>query len=270
MFIVLACAAPAPASAQEPFDRSRDRGEGVPSSMFGTYINAGQLVVYPYFEYYRDNDDEYEPFELGYVDRTELRGRYRAREGLIFIGYGISENVAVEFEVATIAASLEKSSQDRSGLPGRVEASGLGDVESQIRWRWRRETDTRPELFSYFETVFPFQASNSLIGTTEWEFTLGFGVVRGLPGGTVTARAAVANSGGTFEPGEYAVEYLRRLSRRLRVFASIEGSEDEVEFITEAQVFLAPNVFLKLNNAFGVTSKAPDWAPEIGVMVSFR
>ena len=94
MLMVLTCAVPA--RAQESFDRSRDRGKGVPSSMFGTYISDGELLVYPYFEYYRDNDYEYEPFELGFGDRTERRGRYRASEGLIFIGYGISENVAVE------------------------------------------------------------------------------------------------------------------------------------------------------------------------------
>lgn len=260
----------APAGAQERIDRSRDRGTGVASSMFGTYIAAGELFIYPFFEYYRDDNFEYEPFELGFGDRTEHRGRYRAKEGLIFIGYGFSENVAVEIEVATIAASLAKSSLDLSPLPARVEESGLGDVEGQLRWRWRPETDTRPELFSYFETVFPFQDANSLIGTSEWEFKFGLGVVRGLRWGTVTGRAALANSGGTFELGEYALEYLKRVSSRLRVFGSLEGSEDEVELITEAQVFLAPNVLLKLNNGFGLTSKATDWAPEIGLMIAFR
>ena len=34
----------------------RDRGDGVSSSMFGTYIQKGQLLVYPFFEYYLDND----------------------------------------------------------------------------------------------------------------------------------------------------------------------------------------------------------------------
>ncbi|HSC26886.1 MAG TPA: hypothetical protein VLD67_06405 [Vicinamibacterales bacterium] len=259
-----------PARAQEPFDRSRDRGPGVPSSMFGTYIGARQILVYPYFEYYRDSDYEYEPFELGFGDVTEHRGRYRAKEGLIFVGYGISENLAIEFELATISASLEKSPLDTSLLPARVEESGLGDVETQLRWRWRQETDTRPGLFSYFETVFPFQDKTSLIGTSEWEFKFGFGLVRGLRWGTITARAAVGNSGGSFEPGEYAFEYLKRVSSRVRVFGAVEGSEDEVELITEAHVFLAPNVFLKLNNAFGLTSKAPDWAPEIGLMIVFR
>ena len=242
-----------PAHAQVSFDRARDRGPGVSTSLFGVYVQPGELLVYPFFEYYRDNNLEYEPFDFGYVDQTEHRGRYRAKEGLVFIGYGIS-------------ASLNKSPLDTSALPLRLEESGLGDVEGQLRWRWRRETDSRPELFSYFETVLPTAETGSLIGTSEWEFKLGFGVIRGLRWGTITARAAVATSGGTVEPGEFAVEYLKRLTNRFRVFGAIEGSQDEVELITEAQVFLAPNVFLKLNNAFGVTSKATDWAPEVGVM----
>ncbi len=254
------------AHAQVSFDRAHDRGPGIATSLFGTYIQPGELLVYPFFEYYRDNNLEYEPFDFGHIDTTEHRGRYRAKEGLIFVGYGISERLAVEFEMAGISARLDKSPLDTSTLPARIEESGLGDVEAQLRWRWRRETDTRPELFSYFETVFPTAETGSLIGTSEWEFKLGFGVIRGMRWGTITARAAVATSGGTVEPGEYAVEYLKRLSNRFRVFGAIEGSQDEVELITEAHVFLARNVFLKLNNAFGLSSKATDWAPEIGVM----
>jgi hypothetical protein len=251
-------------------DRWRDRGTGVPLSMFGTYIGAGQLLVYPFFEYYRDSDYEYEAGELGYEGTTELRSQYRAREGLILVAYGLSENVAVEVEAAMISASLQKSPLDTSALPQRLEQSGLGDVEAQLRWRWRKETDTRPEIFSYFETTFPFQRSKLLIGSPEWEFKFGAGITRGRRWGTMTLRAAVANVGGTFEPGEYAVEYLRRLSRAFRLFAAVEGSEDEVEVISEAQIFLRPNIMLKLNNAFGLTSKATDWAPEIGVVFTFR
>lgn len=266
LFLLL-CATPA---AAQDIDRSRDRGEGVPLSIFGTYIKAKEWIVYPFFEYYRDHNSEYEPGELGYVGTTEFRGRYRAREGLLFVAYGLSERLAVEFEAATIRASLEKSTLDTSALPARLEQAGLGDVEGQLRWRWNKESASRPEYFSYFETVFPFQRSKLLIGTPEWEFKFGTGMVRGLSWGTITVRAAIANVGGTFEPGEYAFEYLKRVSRRVRLFAAIEGSEDELEFISEAQVSLTPRSILKLNNAFGVTSKATDWAPEVGVIFSFR
>lgn len=268
--VALLCAVAAvPAAAQDTNDRLRDRGTGVPTSMFGIYVDKGELLVYPYYEYYRDGNYEYEAGELGFVGATELRGRYRAHEGLVFVGYGLTDRVALEFEVATIRAALGKAPDDASALPPRFVESGLGDVEGQIRWRWNRESEDRPEVFSYFETVFPLQRSRALIGTQDWEFKLGTGVIRGLSWGTITARASVANSAGSFEVGEYAFEYLRRLSPRLRLFASLEGSEDEVELIGEAQLFLRRNVILKINNAFGVTSKAPGWAPEIGLLLAF-
>lgn len=51
-------------------------------------------------------------------------------------------------------------------MPSNVRESGLGDVEGQIRYRFQRETATRAELFSYFETVFPLQENKDLIGTS--------------------------------------------------------------------------------------------------------
>jgi hypothetical protein len=263
---------PGEAQPGRDLDRSRDRGSGVPTSMFGTYIERGEFLVYPFFEYYRDKDAEYSPDELGYGLDQDFRARYRASEGLIFLGYGISERLAVELEAAVIAARQEKSPDDPSSMPSRVEESGLGDVEGQLRWRWSKETERRPEVFSYFETVLPLQRRKRLIGTQDWEFKLGTGIVRGFSWGTATVRAAVEYDGeeGRAALGEYAVEYLKRVSPALRLFSAVEGSEDEVELITEAQWLLRPNLVLKLNNGFGVTSKATDWAPEIGLMFSFR
>ena len=63
----------------------RDRGTGVSSSMFGTYVTKGQLLVYTYYEYYHDNDMEYSPDELGYGLVHDYQGKYRASEGLIFL-----------------------------------------------------------------------------------------------------------------------------------------------------------------------------------------
>jgi hypothetical protein len=88
----------------------------------------------------------------------------------------------------------------------------------------------------------------------------------------MTLRAAVEYDGAERSAalGEYALEYLKRISPAILVFAGVEGSEDEVEGITELQLSLRQNVVLKLNNAIGLTSKAADWAPEIGVMFRFR
>jgi hypothetical protein len=200
----------------------RDRGTGVSTSMFGTYVRRHELIAYPFYEYYRDKDFEYKPEEFGSVGDVDFRGRYRAHEALFFIGYGLSDNVAVEFETAVIKASFNKSPADTSGLPPQIDESGFGDVEGQIRWRWRTETERRPEWFSYAELVVPHAKDKPLIGTPGVELKFGTGLTRGFGWGTLTARAAVDYSRGSSSPwdlGEYAVEYLKRLSPAWRVYA---------------------------------------------------
>jgi hypothetical protein len=260
------------ASQPPPVDRLRDRGEGVRTSLFGTYIRRGELLIYPFYEYYRDRDYEYSPEELGYGVDEDFRGRYRANEGLIFLAFGLTDDLAVEFEAAVISATLDKSAADPSGFPARLAESGLGDVEGQVRWRWRRETEAQPEWFSYFEAVAPRAKEKLLIGTPGWELKFGTGVTRGLSWGTLTARASIQyeqSSSSHFDLGEYAIEYLRRFSPAFRLYLGVEGTQDEVELISELQWHLGRRVYLKFNNGFGVTSKATDWAPEVGVMFSF-
>lgn len=255
-----------------PPDRLRDRGEGLPTSMFGTYVQGGELLFYPFFEHYRDKDFEYTPAELGAVGELDYRGRYRANEGLVFVAYGITDDLAVEFEAAVIEASLDKSPADPSTLPLRTKESGIGDIEGQVRWRWRRETDRRPEIFSYAEIVVPHHRDKLLIGTAGWELKYGTGIVRGFHWGTLTARAAVEYaeaSSSHFDVGEYAIEYLRRISPSWRLYAGLEGTQDELSFIGDVQWHVTPNVFVRINNGFGLTSKATDWAPEVGVVFSF-
>ena len=207
---------------------------------------------------------------MGYGLDQDFRGRYRASEGLIFISYGLADWLAFEFEAAVISATLEKSASDPSATPARIKESGLGDVEGQLRWRWMRENDRRPELFSYFEAVSP-RRNKVLTGTPDWEFKAGIGLVRGFSWGTMTLRVAAEYP--LEDPklilGEYAVEFVKRLSPAWRVYLGVEGTQDETELITEAQWHVTDFMFLKLNNAFGITSKATDWAPEIGIMFSF-
>ena len=175
----------------------------------------------------------------------------------------------MEFEAAVITARQEKDPTDATDFPQELEQSGLGDVEMQFRYRWRQETAERGGLFSYFETVFPFQKQKKLIGTPDWEFKFGTGYIRSHTWGTTIIRGSVAYATG-FEIGEYAVEYVRRLSRKVNIYAGIEGSEDEVEFIGDIQLSLTPGLVLKFNNAYGVTKKATDWAPEIGLIFRFK
>jgi hypothetical protein len=246
----------------------RDRGEGTSLSQFASYVQKGQLTVYTFYEYYNDKDFEYSPNELGQPLDQDFRGKYTANEGLLFLAYGVTDRLALEFEMAFIEARLEKSPDDPTALAPVIEESGLGDVEGQIRYRFIKESATRPEFFSYFETVGPTADSGSLIGTSDWEFKLGFGVMRGYSWGTLTGRAAVeydlAEDAGSL--GEVAAEYVKRLSPKWRVYGGVEGNQDEVALIAEVQWHYSRYGLIKAGNGFGLTSKATDWAPEVGLM----
>ena len=249
-----------------------DRGQGIPTSLFGTYVSDGQWLLYSFYEYTSTSQFEYKPSELGFPGERDFLGRLREREALLFVAYGISDRLAVEVEGAlSTHASFRKDPDDLSGVPDRLRESGLGDVEAQARWRWLAETAHRPELFSFFEVGFPLQKNEQLIGLQDWEFALGVGVIKGHPWGTLTGRLALAYDGedSNFDLGEYAVEYLKRVSPVWRFVGALEGESDEVQAILEAQARLGRHVLLKLNSGFGITAKTPDLAPEVGVLFSF-
>lgn len=249
-----------------------DRGRGIPVSQFGTYIEPGEFLVYPFFEYTRTTAFEYHPSELGSVGSTDFLGKLTERENLLFLAYGISKRVAIELEGSLYTrTTFTKAPEDPSDLPSRFSESGLGDVEGQIRWRWKEETEHRPELYSFVEVVFPLQKDKVLIGTQDWEGAFGFGVLRGHRWGTIGGRLTLAYEGeeSSFEVGEYAFEYIKRTSKRWRFVALLEGESDEVSLIGEVQLSLGRRGFLKLNNGFGLTEQAPDIAPEVGIMLRF-
>jgi hypothetical protein len=271
-----ATATATPAGAAEPGEalpppRIADRGGDVPTSLFGTWISHRELLVYSFYEYTTNDGNEYVPSELGFPGDGEYTGKLDEHEALIFLGYGLSPRLAVELEAAVWAsAEFTKAPDDPSDVPARIEESGLGDVEAQLRWLWSAETAKRPLLYGFLEVVFPFQKDELLLGTQDWESALGFGVVRGFRWGTLDGRVSAKYDAedGQVEPGEYAVAYLRRTAPRLKWVASLEGEDDELSLIGEAQWKIAGRSVLKLNCGFGLTEKAPDLAPEIGVIFS--
>jgi hypothetical protein len=270
LFVLLPALYPTQIFSQELPVYLQDRGPGIAMSQFGTYVRKGELLVYPFYEYYYDRNLEYEPAEFGHGSFQEFRGRFEANEGIFFIGYGFTDRLAVEVEAAIISARFNKSDRDQTTLPAELKESGLSDVEGQIRWRWNFENASTPEFFNYFETVFPTGEKNSLIGTAHWEFKLGTGLVKGFKWGTMTVRAAIDYDDGekVFGLGEYAVEYLKRVSDHFRLFAMMEGSEDEIAIVPEVQWHVNRSIFFKANTGFGLTSKATDFAPEVGIMFS--
>ena len=249
-----------------------DRGTGVSTSLFGTYVRKGELLFYPFYEYTRNRDQEYKPSELGFAGEHDQRALNTEREDLIFFSYGISENVALEVESALhTSMTQDKATGDTSAVPSRLRESGFGDTQAELRWRWWKETPSRPEFWSYFEVVFPFQRDRVMIGTQDWEVIQGFGLTRGFRFGTLTGRVSASYTAEDQSVifGEYAMEYLKRLGSRWRGVLAVEGEQDEVAGIVEAQWEIAPRALIKLNNGFGLTSKAPDLAPEVGVVFSF-
>jgi hypothetical protein len=247
-----------------------DRGTGIATSMFGEYVRSGEWLLYPFYEY-TSQSLEYKPSELGFGLDQDFRGKFREHEALIFLAYGVSERLALELEsVLYTTARLRKDPSDPSAMPAEIRESGFGDTQAEARWRWARETQSRPEIFSYLEIDFPFQRKRRIIGTQDWEYKLGTGVIKGFSFGTITARAAAEYEQGDRELifGEYALEYLKRLSPSFRFYTGIEGNQDEIEWIIEGQYWLTRHFHFKLNSGFGLTSKAPDFAPEIGIMVN--
>lgn len=269
----LACLAPA-ALAQTAPDASlpsylADRGRGTPTSMFGTYVAKGELLLYPFVEYERSSAYDYNPSDFGKGPDRDFAGRYRAFEELIFLGYGLTEDLAIELEAAAIQTRLERSPRDGSALPRTLSSSGLGDLQTQVDWRFLRETATTPDLWAYTEVVFPHQQNDALIGTDAWETKFGLGAIKGFSWGTVSGRLTLEHAGSATEWGEWAVEYLKRLSPAWRLYGGVEGNSPDASAIFELQWHFSDHAFLKLNSAFGLTAGEPEWAPEVGVMFVF-
>jgi hypothetical protein len=250
----------------------RDRGTGVSTSLVGTYVRGGELLVYPFYEYTLNNDQEYKPAELGYGVEHDYTAKRTDHEALLFLAYGITKDIGFEFESALWTTSTQhKAAADTSAMPSSLKESGFGDTQAEVRWRWMTETPNRPELFTYFEAVFPFQKDRVLIGTQEWELVPGIGLIKGFRWGTLTGRisASYLPGDGTFELGELDAEYLKRTSEKWRWALSVEGEQDEWAAIPEIQWHFKPNAFAKLNDGIGLTAEAPDQAPEVGIVFSF-
>ena len=279
ILVVTAGAAALPHSAVAQSDTMapylRDRGSGVPASIFGTYIGQHELLIYPFFEYARDHNREYNPSQFGLPLSADFRGKFHSTAEQIFIGYGVSDWLALELEVAHISATLEKSPADPV-TPSKITESGVTDFEAQIRARVRRESSRGPEVFAYGDVTFPSNKSKVLIGDKDWDFRPGFGVTKGFSWGTITGRITGEWNREESRPilGELALEYLRRVSPRARLFLAIEGGEggtpDEFDFVTGLQYRIGNRMLLKFDNSIGLQSKSPDWVPQFGVMFSFQ
>ena len=272
LILVLASLLSLPALAADDQPWLADRGPGLHTSLFGSYVEDEQLLLYAFYEYTKLDVFEYSPSEFGFPDPADYKGSGSETEFLLYGAYGFGEDLMVEFESAVHAkASLDKSPLDPSAMPAHLEDSGLGDTEMQVRWRTQHETADRYEWLWYFEAVFPLQDASSLVGTSDWELAGGLNLTKGHPWGTLMYKLSLKYDevDGNIELGEFAVEYLKRTSERWRFVAAVEGEDDEISAIGEAQYSFRKGMTLKLNLGLGLTEKAPSVAPEVGLMCSF-
>ncbi len=254
----------------------QDRGTGIQTSLFGTYINRGQLLIFPFFEYSRDNNREYQPAKLGFGLNEDFRGKYRDSREQFFIAYGLTDRMALEFEGAVVRASLEKSATDSSATPAKIEENGVADLEGQVRFRLLTEGNRKPEIFGFLEITAPFQKDKVLIGERDWDFRPGLGIIKGFSWGTLIFRTDVEynREAKGLDFGETSVEYLKRLLPAWCVYLGIEGGEtgamDEWGFNSGVSWRINDLVLLKFDNAVGISAKATDWEPRLGVIFSLR
>jgi hypothetical protein len=275
LFAATLTMSPAPSHAAEPAGLPSylyDRGDGISTSMLGTYVREKELLVYTFYEYTRTNKFEYKPSQLGFTGDTDFFGKAIEREFLVFFAYAFNDSLAIEFESALHSSiDFRKDSADTSAVPARIRESGLGDTETNIRWRFQKETEARPEVTFFFKSVFPLQKDKKLLGSKEWEFSPGVVLTKGFSFGTLALRTSAGYSSGdrTLELGETGIDYVKRLSQNWRVAFSVEGQQDDWSMIGELQYSLGKNAVLKINSGIGLTKKAPDFAPEIGVLFRF-
>lgn len=192
-----------------------DRGTGVSTSQFGTYVRHRETLVYTFYEYTLNTDQEYKPSELGFMGDEDFQAKRTDHEALIFLAHAFTEDLEVELESALYATAMQhKAAGDRSAMPSELKESGLGDTEGQIRWRMVHETGKFPEVYSTFEVVLPLQKDRVLIGTQDWELAPGLGIIKGYRWGTVTARAELSYTSADQQLifGQYGFEYLKRTS----------------------------------------------------------
>lgn len=224
LLAVILTTTPEPSRGSEPTGLPSylyDRGDGIPTSILGTYVREKELLVYTFYEYTREKNFEYQPSALGYTGDNNFFGKVIHREFLVFFAYAFNDSLAVEFESALHSSiDFRKDPSDNSNVPGRIRESGLGDTETNIRWRFQKETEARPEVTFFFKSVFPLQKDKKLLGTQDWEFSPGVVLTKGFSFGTLALKLSAIKLG---ERGDYAIDYVKRLSQNWRVVLSLEA-----------------------------------------------
>ncbi len=250
-----------------------ERSSGIPTSQFGIFVSRGELLVFPFAAITRDHNREYQPAQLGYGLSEDFRGHFRSTQAQLFVAYGVTDWLAIELEGARLSARLDKSPSDPSAVPARIEESGIGDIEGNVRIRFMMEGARRPQLYGFVELTPRTLAGKRLIGEQYWDAKPGVGLVRSFRWGTINARIAAEWNREAKSPdlGEVELEYLKRLTPRFGINLALAGGEsgtnDEWTVVGGLRWKLTRWVALKLDGTFGIMSKATDLETQAGVLL---
>jgi hypothetical protein len=253
-----------------------DRGAGIRTSMVETYVEPGQLLMYPFAAYSWDHNFEYQPTVFGFPSEQDFRGQLRTTEAAVFIAYGVTDWLALEVEGSQLTTTFDKAPADTFGTPARISESGFSDISGQVRLRLSHERARRPEFFASVEVLPPMHRNQSLIGDAQWDVKGEIGAAKAYRWGTMTFRTTIEyNRGDThWDLGETSLEYLRQVSRRGRVLVAIEGGEggapDDWVLVTAGGWHVARGLDLKIATGLGLFSKSTDWESQLGLLFSLQ
>jgi hypothetical protein len=260
---------------QETFNFLRDRGPGMQTSLNATYLAEKEFLFYPFYEYNFVVNEEYIPMDLGYDVDQAYEAKSSSHEALLYLGYGISDWLIAEAEVAFINFTQQKSSSDNSTMPSPYKESGIENIDFQLRWRYWKETSKKPELFSNFVLAVPSAGSNKIIGLTGYDFKFASGLIKGFRFGTMIVSSSFQYNtyDSQFDFLGLDIEYVKRLNDKFRVYVGFDGLPipDAFAVSTNLQIFPKPWMFIRLGNSFGIGSSGLiDFNQEIGVAIYFN
>ena len=210
------------------------------------------------------------------MDETDFLGKYESSGGILFLGYGISESVALGLKVTGGTTKLTKASGDLSAMPAEMKESGIDKIEPELTWRFLSESVNRPELYAFVSAQIPHNRDNNLVGTQDWVVLPGIGLNRGFSWATLSARMNFeydAASESTIDFGKWTVLGQRRFSDAWWLSAGLEGQVgggnnfDEAWQNTTVMWSATPHVAVRFDSRIGLTEQTKGWTGEIGIVV---
>ncbi len=254
----------------------RDRGPGVPTSLSGIYLNRDEWLGAASYQHLENRGFQYSPEEFGFVDDNDYLGKYESSGGILFVGYGVSESIALGLKVTGGSIKLTKASDDLTSMPVEMKESGIGEIAPELTWRFMTETAHRPELYTIVSVLIPQNRDKNLIGTQDWVVLPGVGLNRGFSWATLSARMNFeydSASESAIDFGKWSIEGQRKFSDVWWVSAGLEGQVgggsnfDEAWQIAFVQWSPTPHVTVRFGSRIGLTQQTEGWTGEIGIVV---